>query len=148
MELVEDDDMEIMITLDCSPENVKLVELFMELVDVEPVQNVTPLNQQYEVEDPYTKVPKASVDSGFNHQGEDFSDLDIDEVPDDIDKEGTYDDDIVYAPLLENPAQSIVIRNDPSIYMLSVDLAAAHAFELLKYPDIIPSHRLVSDSKS
>lgn len=41
---------------------VESIQLFAELADVEPVQNVTPLSQQYKVEDPCMEIPKASID--------------------------------------------------------------------------------------
>ncbi|KAK5775426.1 hypothetical protein PVK06_043318 [Gossypium arboreum] len=120
MEVVEDDDVETMITLYCSSRNLDPIELFAELADVEPVQNVIPLNQQYIVESPYTNVSSASADrqsfvhsgtnaygdeglnndGGTNHQGEDFNDLNLGEVLDDIDEEGASDDGNAYASLL------------------------------------------------
>ncbi|KAH1121640.1 hypothetical protein J1N35_004800 [Gossypium stocksii] len=82
-----------------------------------------------------------------NHQGEKFINSDLDDVPNDIDKEGRGYDDIVYAFSLENLTRGIVIRNDLSTHMLSIDLDAAHAYEFPEYPYIIPSYRLASDSK-
>lgn len=62
IQLVEDDGMETMIALYYSTINIELVELFDELVDVEPIKNVTSLNQQYGVHNSYIEVPKASLD--------------------------------------------------------------------------------------
>ncbi|PPD76619.1 hypothetical protein GOBAR_DD26452 [Gossypium barbadense] len=142
MKLVEDDDVETIIALYCSPGNNEPVELFVELVNVESVQNVTLLNQQYGVHDPYTKVLRASIDKrsyvhdfnlhlnvgliyplvictnadgeegpnndgGSDHQGENFSDPDLDEVSNDIDDEGVREDDNVYAPSLGNPTRGL-----------------------------------------
>lgn len=47
MKLVDDEDSETMITLYCSSENLnsKPIQLFAELIDVEPVQNATSLSQ-------------------------------------------------------------------------------------------------------
>ncbi|KAH1040068.1 hypothetical protein J1N35_041811 [Gossypium stocksii] len=42
--------------------HTKLVELFFEFADVELVQNVTSLNQQYGIQDLCTNVPRASID--------------------------------------------------------------------------------------
>ncbi|KAH1047471.1 hypothetical protein J1N35_038255 [Gossypium stocksii] len=73
-------------------------------------------------------------------KGEDFSDLDLNEVQDDINDEGTSDDDNVYAPPLRTSTHGIVIQNDTSTHMLSINHDVAHAFEFPKYPDIIPSY--------
>lgn len=62
MQFIEDDDVETMIALYYSLDNVEPDELFVELTDVELVQNVTPLNKQYIVHNPYIKVPKVFVD--------------------------------------------------------------------------------------
>ncbi|PPD86764.1 hypothetical protein GOBAR_DD16304 [Gossypium barbadense] len=59
MKLIEDDNTKTMIALYCSPGNVELVEL----VNDDPVQNATPLNQQYGVQDSYTEVLRASANS-------------------------------------------------------------------------------------
>ncbi|KAH1065626.1 hypothetical protein J1N35_030613 [Gossypium stocksii] len=153
MELVQDYDVETIIALDCSPKNVKLVELFMEfrkplliggLLYTGPHLQIHSLVIGIDVDD----EEGLDNEGGFNHQGKDFSGHDIDKVSDDINEEGTCDDDIVYAFSLKNPAQSIVIQNYPPIYMLSIDPNATHAFEFLKYPDIIRSHRLLPDSES
>ncbi|PPD86654.1 hypothetical protein GOBAR_DD16410 [Gossypium barbadense] len=57
MKLVDYEDVEIMIALYCSTRNVNAeqVELVAELAYVQPVQDVTPLSQQYGVQDPCTK---------------------------------------------------------------------------------------------
>ncbi|PPE01737.1 hypothetical protein GOBAR_DD01237 [Gossypium barbadense] len=44
-----------------------------------------------------------------------------------------------------NPIRGIVIHNDLEAYMSIIDLDVTHAFEFLKYPDILPAHRLVAD---
>ncbi|KAK5836453.1 hypothetical protein PVK06_012242 [Gossypium arboreum] len=64
MELVDHKDVETIIALYYLTRNVNIesVVLFTELTDVEPVQNDTPLNQQYGVQDSYTKVLSASID--------------------------------------------------------------------------------------
>ncbi|PPD97121.1 hypothetical protein GOBAR_DD05848 [Gossypium barbadense] len=56
-----------------------------------------------------------------NHQGEEFSELGLGDVSNDIDEEGGSNDDNVYALLLGNPTCGIIIRNDPSTHMLNVD---------------------------
>ncbi|MFQ6645564.1 hypothetical protein Gotur_019522 [Gossypium turneri] len=64
IELLDDDDIETMVALYCPPgrENTESIQFFTELTDVEPVENVTQLSQQYGVENLRTKVPKASID--------------------------------------------------------------------------------------
>ncbi|PPS05570.1 hypothetical protein GOBAR_AA15077 [Gossypium barbadense] len=84
-------------------------------------------------------------DSGFDYQGKDFSDLDLDEALDDIDHEDVDDDHNVYTFPLENSTGGIVIWNDPLAHILSVDLNVVHASEFLEYPDIIPSRMLRPD---
>ncbi|KAH1074081.1 hypothetical protein J1N35_026409 [Gossypium stocksii] len=101
MELVDDDNLGTMIAIYINPQPVKL---FNELTDVESVQNVTLINQNYgfhfdlngsrleihpEVIDTYTQGEEGSDNDGYsNHNGEDFSNLDLDEVSDAIDDEG------------------------------------------------------------
>lgn len=87
-------------------------------------------------------------DDGFNHQGEDFSDSNLDEVPDDINNEDASDDDNDYILLLENPTCGIIIQNDPSTHMLSVDSDVVHASSFPEYPNIISFHRLTPDPES
>ncbi|PPD92880.1 hypothetical protein GOBAR_DD10176 [Gossypium barbadense] len=130
IKLVNDENMETMIALYCSTRNMvtELVELFTELADVELIQNVTSLNQQYGIQDP-------------------CEDLDLDEVPNDINGNDANDDENVYAPSVRNPTRGIVIHNEPRTHMLSVDLDATHASEFLEYPNIIPSYWLAIDSK-
>lgn len=57
-----------------------------------------------------------------NHEGEGFSDLDLDEVSDDINDEGMKDDENVYALSIGNSTRDIVKLNDPMANMLSVDM--------------------------
>ncbi|PPD88061.1 hypothetical protein GOBAR_DD15002 [Gossypium barbadense] len=103
------------------------------LVDVEHVEDVTSLSQQYGAEDPCTEVLRAffigesihpvviethtnGEDESNNnvcsdHEGEDFSDLDVDEVSNNIDDE-------------------------------------LHAYEFPKYPETILVHQLLADIES
>ncbi|PPR87773.1 hypothetical protein GOBAR_AA32927 [Gossypium barbadense] len=78
---------------------------------------------------------------------EDFSDLDVDEVPDDIDDEGPKEVEDVHGPSFCNPSHSIILRNKPGGNMLNVDPDAAHASEFPEYADIVPAHRLASNSQ-
>ncbi|PPD90998.1 hypothetical protein GOBAR_DD12060 [Gossypium barbadense] len=67
MKLLENDDVETMVTLYCSLGrlNTEPIQLFTKLADTELVENVTQLSQQYGVQDPRTKVPRSSV-HGFD----------------------------------------------------------------------------------
>ncbi|PPD90834.1 hypothetical protein GOBAR_DD12217 [Gossypium barbadense] len=58
------------------------------------------------------------------------------------------DDENDYTPLVENPSRDIVIRNGPKAHMLIIDPGAAHAFEILEYPNVIFVHLMLADPKS
>ncbi|PPS18494.1 hypothetical protein GOBAR_AA02079 [Gossypium barbadense] len=117
MELLDDKDVETMVVLyyPLGRLNPEPIQLFAELADVKPVENVTQLSQQLGVEDLCTEVPKLFMhdfdidlnvgcldvieidalgeDGSDNndcsdHECEDFSDPDLDDVPDDIHDEG------------------------------------------------------------
>ncbi|PPD72995.1 hypothetical protein GOBAR_DD30097 [Gossypium barbadense] len=62
-----------------------------------------------------------------NQDVEDFSNLDIEEVPDNIDDESPEEVEDAHSP--------------------SFNPDAAHAFEFPEYADIVPAHRLVSNSQ-
>ncbi|PPD72794.1 hypothetical protein GOBAR_DD30307 [Gossypium barbadense] len=87
MQLLDDDDLGTMMEIWwlTGSDNTQPVELFIELADLEPIENVSPKSQPYGT--------KADVEEGTNNgedsnqDVEDFSDLDIDEVPDNIDDE-------------------------------------------------------------
>ncbi|PPR88033.1 hypothetical protein GOBAR_AA32651 [Gossypium barbadense] len=78
---------------------------------------------------------------------EDFSDPDVDEVPDDIDDEGSEEIEDVHGPSFCNPSHGIILRNELGGNMLNVDPDAAHASEFPEYADIVPTHRLASNSQ-
>ncbi|PPD79443.1 hypothetical protein GOBAR_DD23623 [Gossypium barbadense] len=121
MELEDDEDMETMVALYCPTRSVDTepIQLFVELVDMELVEDFTPLN-------------------GYDNNGcsgrevEDYSDPDLDEVPDDINNKDANGDGNVYASSVGNPSRSIIIRNDPGSYMSIVDPDAAYASEFPK----------------
>ncbi|PPD81939.1 hypothetical protein GOBAR_DD21137 [Gossypium barbadense] len=61
--------------------------------------------------------------NGFsNHEVEEYSDLDLDEVLDDINNEGTNDDGNVNVSSIGNPNRGIMICNDLGAHMLIIDL--------------------------
>ncbi|PPR82927.1 hypothetical protein GOBAR_AA37788 [Gossypium barbadense] len=84
-----------------------------------------------------------------NQDVEDFSDPDVDEVPDDIADESSekFEDvhgplfssekfEDVHGPLFSNPGCGIILRNEPGGNMLNVDPDAVHASEFPEYVDI------------
>ncbi|PPD67021.1 hypothetical protein GOBAR_DD36100 [Gossypium barbadense] len=81
------------------------------------------------------------------HSVKDYSDPNLDEVPEDIDDEGPEEVENVHAPSFSNPSRGIILRNDPTGDMLSVDLDAAYAPEFPEYADIVSAHRLTSNSQ-
>ncbi|PPD89550.1 hypothetical protein GOBAR_DD13500 [Gossypium barbadense] len=80
----------------------------------------------------------------FNHKV--YTDLDLDEVLDDIDDAGANDDGNVNEPLVGNLIRCIVIHSDHGAHMPLINPDATHAAEFLKYPDILPAHQLAVDS--
>ncbi|KAK5813147.1 hypothetical protein PVK06_028593 [Gossypium arboreum] len=148
MELVNDKDMETMITLHCRNQSghTKLIQLFAELANVESAEDFIPLSAEHGVQDLCTKVPRASVDkrltvrdinfnapptyenldlgpylqihavviqtdadsdngydnNGPNYEVENYSDPDLDEVPEDIDDKYVNDDRNVNASSVGN----------------------------------------------
>ncbi|KAH1098407.1 hypothetical protein J1N35_015328, partial [Gossypium stocksii] len=72
--------------------------------------------------------------------GEDFNNLDLDELLDDINDEGMDEGENVHTPSVGNLSRGIVILNDLEAYMLNVDPNGTHELEFPKYQDIIPSH--------
>ncbi|PPD99592.1 hypothetical protein GOBAR_DD03390 [Gossypium barbadense] len=76
---------------------------------------------------------------------EDFSDPDIDEVPNDIDDEGMEEVEDAHSLSFSNSSHGIVLRNDPRGDMLNVDPDVAHVSEFHEYTDIVPAHRLTSN---
>ncbi|PPR87262.1 hypothetical protein GOBAR_AA33424 [Gossypium barbadense] len=79
----------------------------------------------------------------FDHKVDSESDLDVDEVPDDIDDEGVNDDGKVNASSIGNQIRRIVIHNNPRVHMSRIDPDATHAAEFSEYPEILPAYRMV-----
>ncbi|KAH1072511.1 hypothetical protein J1N35_024839 [Gossypium stocksii] len=86
MQLLDDDDLDTMIEIwwSIGNDNPQPVELFAELADLKPVENIHP-----EVIISTKANVKEMTNNGedSNQDVEDFSDLDVDEVSDDIDDE-------------------------------------------------------------
>ncbi|XP_016673069.2 uncharacterized protein [Gossypium hirsutum] len=156
-QLLDDDDLGTMMEIwwSIGSVNPQPVELFAELADLEPVENVSPISQYREFDfdlnvgwtgqlecDGMSQIPKIP-----NYGGSSFSDPDVDEVPDDIDDEGPKEVEDVHSPSFCNPSHGIILRNEPGGNMLNVDPDAAHASEFPEYADIVPAHRLALNSQ-
>ncbi|PPD70245.1 hypothetical protein GOBAR_DD32875 [Gossypium barbadense] len=74
-----------------------------------------------------------------------FSDLDIDEVPDDIDDEGPEKVEDAHTHFFSNPSRGIILWNDPKGDMLSIGLDTTHASEFLQYTVKVHAHKLASN---
>ncbi|KAH1033146.1 hypothetical protein J1N35_045320 [Gossypium stocksii] len=121
--------------------NTEPIQLFAKLADVEPIKDIHSVVIEIDADG----ENRFDTNGHFDHECEDFSDFDLDEIPDDIDDEGSNDDENVYVPSIENSSHSIVIRNDLGVHMLNVDFDATHASKCF---DIILAHRLAIDPKS
>ncbi|PPD99085.1 hypothetical protein GOBAR_DD03893 [Gossypium barbadense] len=177
MKLVDDENVEIMVTLyygNQSDQNAS-IQLLTELADVEPTKDLTPLGEEHGAQKPCMVVPISYVDSQLivrgididlniapdtdmvgddkydcsdpcDHEVDSDSDLDVDEVLDDIDVEGLNDDRNINVSSIGNQIRRIVIHNNPGAHMSLIDPDAAHIVEFLKYPEILPAHRLAKYS--
>ncbi|PPD90085.1 hypothetical protein GOBAR_DD12970 [Gossypium barbadense] len=81
------------------------------------------------------------------HEVEDYSHPDLDDVLDDIDDECANDDRNVNASSVGNPSRGIMVHNDLGAHLSIIDPDATYASEFFEYPDILPTHRFVVDSK-
>ncbi|KAK5844524.1 hypothetical protein PVK06_000664 [Gossypium arboreum] len=142
-----DEDVETIVTIYCpnGMVNTEYVQLFAKLTDVEPVEDVIPLTQHYEIH-PVMIETDLDGEDGFDNnddsdnKGEDFSDPNVDEVPNDIDNECVDDDENVYAHSIKSLSHGTVARNSPGSHISSIDPDASHAFEFPEYPNIISAH--------
>ncbi|PPR94609.1 hypothetical protein GOBAR_AA26060 [Gossypium barbadense] len=95
--------------------HIELFQLFVELD--ERVEDFTLLSEEYGAQDPCTEID-ADVRDGYDNNGpsdhevEYYSDLNLDEILDDIDDKGIDDDENVHVSSVENPSQDIAICND------------------------------------
>ncbi|KAK5794608.1 hypothetical protein PVK06_035847 [Gossypium arboreum] len=126
MELVDDEDVETMVTLYCHSNQNAPIHLFAELAIVESTEDPTPLGEEARPQEPF------DIDS----------DPDVDDVPDDIDDEGVNEDGNINASLVGNQIRRIVIHNNPGAHMSRIDPDAAHAAEFPEYPKILPTHQM------
>ncbi|PPS10004.1 hypothetical protein GOBAR_AA10640 [Gossypium barbadense] len=91
MELVDDEDVETMVTLYCgnwSDQNAS-IQLFAELAGVEPTEDLTPLGEEYRAQEPCIVAPILYVDSQSTVR---WSDVDLNVTPDiDVVGDDRYD---------------------------------------------------------
>ncbi|PPS10334.1 hypothetical protein GOBAR_AA10320 [Gossypium barbadense] len=71
--------------------------------------------------------------SYFDHEVEDYSEPDLDDVPDDINNKCANDDKNVYVSSVRNSIQGIIIRNDPGAHMSNVNPDTVYASEFPEY---------------
>ncbi|PPD83950.1 hypothetical protein GOBAR_DD19124 [Gossypium barbadense] len=177
MKLVDDEDVETMIVLYCgnwSDQNAP-IQLFTDLVGVEPTEDLTALGEEHGAQEPCMVAPISYVDSqsticgididlniapyidvvgddGYDssdpcdHKVDSDSDPDVDEVFDDIDDEDMNDDGNINVSSVGNHIRHIVIHNNPMAHMSLIDPDAEHVAEFPEYPEIQPAHRLAVDS--
>ncbi|KAK5793514.1 hypothetical protein PVK06_034663 [Gossypium arboreum] len=177
MELVDDEDVKTIITLYCgnrSDQNA-LIQLFAELVGVEPTEDLIALGEEHGAQEPCMVSPISYVDSqstirGINidlnvapdidvvgddgydssdpcdHEVNSDSDSDMDNIFDDINDEEVNDDGNINAFSVGNQIQRIVIHNNPGAYMLLIHPDATHVAEFSEYLKMLPAHQLAIDS--
>ncbi|KAK5825686.1 hypothetical protein PVK06_020544 [Gossypium arboreum] len=75
-----------------------------------------------------------------DHEVEDYTDPDLEDVPNDLDDERANDDVNVNASLVDDSSRDIVICNDPRAHKSIIDPNATHASEFSKYSYILPIH--------
>ncbi|MFQ6636025.1 hypothetical protein Gotur_014121, partial [Gossypium turneri] len=79
-------------------------------------------------------------DQSHHDPNDDFSDPDLDDIPEDIDEKGLVDGENTNPHSTRNTGLGIVIRNNSGSFMTDVDPDAALAREFLKYTNIVPAH--------
>ncbi|PPD84984.1 hypothetical protein GOBAR_DD18079 [Gossypium barbadense] len=117
----------------------------MELVDDDDLATIIAIYCPLEIENPADGDEWSDSEDQSHHDLEQFSDPNLDEVPNDIDNEGMVEDEDLHPYSTGNMGFDIVIRNDLGAHMSNVDPDAAYTCELLKYLDIVPAHLLEVD---
>ncbi|KAK5775195.1 hypothetical protein PVK06_043064 [Gossypium arboreum] len=122
MELEDDNDLGTMIAIYCPSkmENPSPVEFSVEIAKPEPVLVV--ISSEHDIE--YS------------------SDPDLDDIPKDIDDEGSVEGEDLHPHSTGNMRSAIVIRDNPGVFMTNVDLDVTLAREFSEYPDIVLAHLL------
>ncbi|KAH1098462.1 hypothetical protein J1N35_015383 [Gossypium stocksii] len=79
-------------------------------------------------------------DQSHRDPNDDFSDPDLDDIPEDIDEEEPMEGENANPYSTGNTGPGIVIRNNPRSFMIDVDPDAAREFP--EYTNIVPAHLL------
>ncbi|KAH1045929.1 hypothetical protein J1N35_036713 [Gossypium stocksii] len=148
IELVDNEDMETMITLYCgnrSDQNTR-IQLFIELASVELIKTLTASGEEHEAEELCMVAPISYIDSESTIHRIDIdlnvaldidvvdsdSDPDVDEVLNDIDDDDVNDNRNINASSVGNKIRHIVIHNNLGPHM---SLDAAYVAKFPKYPE-------------
>ncbi|PPD88385.1 hypothetical protein GOBAR_DD14682 [Gossypium barbadense] len=99
-------------------DNPSPIELFAKIAELDPIQ------------------------VSHHNPNDDFSDPDLDDIPEDIDDEGPVKGEDVNPHSGKNTGPGIVIRNNLGAFMTNVDPDVALAREFLEYTNIVPTHIL------
>ncbi|PPS20045.1 hypothetical protein GOBAR_AA00537 [Gossypium barbadense] len=118
------------------------IQLFVELASVEPTEDLILLGEEHAAQEPCMVI---LISDPSNHEVDSDSDLNVDEVLNDIDDECVNDDRNINASSVENQIRRIVIRNNLGAHMLLIDPDTVHVAEFSEYLDILPAHRLAVD---
>ncbi|PPD73632.1 hypothetical protein GOBAR_DD29445 [Gossypium barbadense] len=134
MELEDDDDLGTMIAIYCPPkiENPSPVELFAEIAEPNLIQMVIPAKDSDKGSD--------NDDQSHRDPNNDFSDPDLDDIPEDIDDEGPVEGENTNPHSAGNTGPGIVIRNNPGSFMTDVDPDATLVHEFPEYTNIVLDH--------
>ncbi|KAH1064591.1 hypothetical protein J1N35_029578 [Gossypium stocksii] len=161
MELVDDEDVETMVALYCQSNQNAPIHLFAELAVVESTEDPTPLGEEDGPQKPCMVIPMSYVGSQSTTHRIDIdlnatpetdvvvdidSNLDVDDIPNNIDDESVNEDGNINASLVRNQIRRIVIHNNLGAHMSRIDPDAAHAAEFLEYPEILPAHQMAAYS--
>ncbi|KAL1086672.1 hypothetical protein V6Z11_D08G129200 [Gossypium hirsutum] len=157
-------------------ENPQSIELFVELAEPKLVQIVPPSSCGGTLQAPenpnyggcsynnpisgphFEKHPEVlgtivDGDEGFDnedqsyHDFEEISNLDLDEVPDDINDEGAMEGQDVHPQSVRKTRFDIVIWNDLGAHMSSIEPDMALLYEFPEYLDIVPTHLMETNSE-
>ncbi|KAH1032613.1 hypothetical protein J1N35_044787 [Gossypium stocksii] len=81
-------------------------------------------------------------DQSYRDPNDDFNDPDLDDIPEDIYKEGLVEGENANLHSTGNTGPGIVIRNNPGSFMTDMDLEATFARTFSEYTNIVPAHLL------
>ncbi|KAK5786467.1 hypothetical protein PVK06_041104 [Gossypium arboreum] len=161
MELVDDEDVETMVALcyeECGVQDPCIVipiayvdrQSIVCSIDIDlntpPVPKNLNSSPRLQIH-PVVIETHANDDDGYDNNGssdhevEDYSDPNLDDIPDDIDDKCANDYGNVKESSVGNPSRGTMIRNDPGAHISIIDPDVTHASEFLEYLDILPTHR-------